>query len=423
MGTIVRGFPVRIRDDRSKRKVLVHVLSMWLILTGQAGCSGGYSSSPAPTPTPTPTPNATFDLVSVATGFTNPEDVEQPNDGSGRLFVVEQGGRIQIIRSDGTRVTSPFLDVTGKSGFTSGGETGLLGLAFHPMYAQNRRFFVNYTRTIGGQLQTVIAEFTASQTNANFADATTENILFTVDQPFANHNGGGLAFGKEGSLYIGLGDGGSAGDPQCNAQNINVLLGKMLRIDVDSTAAPGLNYALPLDNPFVGKTGRGEIWLYGLRNPFRFSFDSANGNLWIGDVGQNSFEEVDLLTPQQGGSNMGWNLREGTHPFSTACTQTGNTLTDPIFDYDRSQGDETVIGGHVYHGTKMPALAGAYVFGDFISGRVWSLTQSGQSWTRTFLLNTAGGDLAGFGRDQAGELYVARYSTGVVARVHQVGQP
>ena len=173
----------------------------------------------------------------------------------------------------------------------------------------------------------------------------------------------------------------------------------------------------------MGKTGRDEIWLYGLRNPFRFSFDSANGNLWIGDVGLNSFEEVDMLTPQQGGSNMGWSIREGTHPFPTTCTQTGNTLTDPIFDYDRSQGDETVIGGHVYHGTKMPALAGAYVFGDFISGRVWSLTQSGQSWTRTFLLNTAGDDLAGFGRDQAGEMYVARYSSGVVARVHQVGQP
>src|SRR6266446_4932511 len=410
------------RVTNSKRQHSVLVLGFWTTLVVLAGCGGSSNVAPTPTPMPPPTP-ATFDLVQVATGFTNPEDVQQPNDGSGRLFVVEQGGRIQIIHSDGTRASSPFLDVTGRNGFTSGGETGLLGLAFHPMYAQNRRFFVNYTRTIGGQLQTVIAEFTASATNANFADATTENILFTVDQPFANHNGGGLAFGKGGFLYIGLGDGGGAGDPQCNAPNLNVLLGKMLRIDVDSTAAPGLNYALPLDNPFVGKPGRGEIWLYGLRNPFRFSFDSANGNLWIGDVGQNSFEEVYLLTPQRGGSNMGWNLREGTHPFTTACTQTGNTLTDPIFDYDRSQGDETVIGGHVYHGTKMPALAGAYVFGDFISGRVWSLTQSGQSWTRTFLLNTAGADLAGFGQDQAGELYVARYSSGVVARVHQVGQP
>jgi glucose/arabinose dehydrogenase len=371
---------------------------------------------------PPPTP-ATFDLVQVAAGFANPEDVQQPNDGSGRLFVVEQGGRIQIIHSDGTRTSSPFLDVTGRIGFTSGGETGLLGLAFHPMYAQNRRFFVNYTRTIGGQLQTVIAEFTALTSNADVADAATENILFTVDQPFANHNGGGLVFGKEGFLYIGLGDGGSGGDPMCNGQNINVLLGKMLRIDVDSSPAAGLNYAIPPDNPFVGQNGRDEIWLYGLRNPFRFSFDSATGNLWIGDVGQDKFEEVDMLTPQQGGANMGWNIREGTHPFSTTCSQTGNTLTDPIFDYDHTQGDVTVIGGHVYHGTKIPALVGAYVFGDFGSGRLWTLRKSGTAWTRTDLTSVSGGDMAAIGEDQAGELYLARYSTGAVSRVHQAGQP
>jgi glucose/arabinose dehydrogenase len=421
METTGQEVSVSACDSRSIRKLLIYVFLV--ILSAQAGCAGSYSSNPPPAPIPMPTPNATFDLIPVATGFTNPEDVQQPNDGSGRLFVVEQGGRIRIIQSNGTGTSTPFLDVTARSGFTSGGETGLLGLAFHPMYAQNRRFFVNYTRTIGGQLQTVIAEFTASATNANVADAATENILFTVDQPFTNHNGGGLAFGKEGFLYIGLGDGGSGGDPQCNGQNINVVLGKMLRIDVDSTPAASLNYALPPDNPFVGKTGRDEIWLYGLRNPFRFSFDSANGNLWIGDVGQDSFEEVDMLTPQEGGGNMGWNIREGKHPFTTTCSQTGNTLTDPIIDYDHTNGDKTVIGGYVYHGMKMPALAGTYVFGDFISGRVWSLTPSAQTWTKTLLLDTAANDLAGFGRDQAGELYVARYSSGVVARVHQVGQP
>jgi glucose/arabinose dehydrogenase len=371
---------------------------------------------------PPPTP-ATFDLVPVATGFTNPEDVQQPKDRSGRLFVVEQGGRVQIIQANGARAAAPFLDVTGRTGFTTGGETGLLGLAFHPMYAQNGRLFVNYTRTVGGQLETVIAGFRVSASNADFADASTENILFTVDQPFANHNGGGLAFGNDGFLYIGLGDGGGGGDPQCNAQNINVLLGKMLRIDVDAPPAAGLNYALPLDNPFLGQTGRDEIWLFGLRNPFRFSFDSANGNLWIGDVGQNSYEEVDMLTPQQGGANLGWNIREGKHPFPSLCSQTGSTLTDPIFDYDRSQGDETVIGGHVYHGTKVPALAGRYVFGDFISGRVWSLTGSGTSPSRADLTTTSAGDLAAIGEDEAGELYVARYSSGAVARLHQVGQP
>jgi glucose/arabinose dehydrogenase len=371
---------------------------------------------------PPPTP-ATFDLIPVATGFSNPLDIQQPQDHSGRLFVVEQGGHIQIIQNNGARAASPFLDVSSRTGFTSGGETGLLGLAFHPLYSQNRRFFVNYTRAISGQLQSVIAEFTTSSSDPNFADANTENILFTVNQPFTNHKGGGLAFARDGFLYIGFGDGGSAGDPQCNAQNVNVLLGKMLRIDVDAPHSPGLNYAIPATNPFVGQNARGEIWLYGLRNPFRFSFDTANGNLWIGDVGQNSFEEVDMLTPQQGGANMGWNLREGTHPFSTACMQTGNTLTDPVFDYDRSQGDETVIGGHVYHGTKMPALSGTYVFADFISGRVWSLEQTGQNFARSNVTTTSGGDLAAIGEDQAGELYLARYSTGVIARIHQAGQP
>jgi Glucose/sorbosone dehydrogenases len=387
-----------------------------------AGCGGSDSSSPAPLPTPPPV-SATFDLIPVAGGFSNPLDVEQPKDGSGRLFVVEQGGHIQMMQSDGTRAGSPFLDVSTRSGFTSGGETGLLGMAFHPMYAQNRRFFVNYTRTISGQLQSVIAEFTASSGDANFADANTENILLTVNQPFSNHKGGGLAFAKDGFLYIGLGDGGSGGDPNCNGQNINVLLGKILRIDVDSPHSAGLNYAIPSANPFVGQTARGEIWLYGLRNPFRFSFDTASGNLWIGDVGQNAYEEVDMLTPQQGGANLGWNLREGTHPFSTACMQTGNSLTDPVFDYDRSQGDETVIGGHVYHGSKAPALVGIYVFGDFISGRIWSLQPSGQTFSRSNVTATSGGDLAAIGEDQSGELYAVRYSSGVIARIHQTGQP
>lgn len=398
-------------------------LLLWpfLLAVLSRGCGGGYSSTRAPTPLP-PGP-ATFDLVPVASGFLNPLDVEQPGDGTGRLFVVEQGGHIQIIQNDGTRAASPFLDVSGRIGFTSGGETGLLGLAFHPSYAQNRRFFLNYTRNVAGQLQSVISEFTASSSDANFSDANTENILFTVNQPFSNHKGGGLVFGKDGFLYIGLGDGGSAGDPHCNGQKLNVLLGKILRIDVDSPHSPGVNYAIPSTNPFVGQNARGEIWLYGLRNPYRFSFDTANGNLWIGDVGQNAYEEVDMLTPQQAGANMGWNLREGAHSFSTACTQTGSTLTDPIFDYDRSQGDETVIGGRVYHGTKMPALAGRYVFGDFISGRVWSLEQNGQTWTRSSVTTTAGFDLAAIGEDLSGELYVARYSSGVVARIHQTGQP
>jgi glucose/arabinose dehydrogenase len=390
-----------------------------VMISANLSC-GGSSTSPSPSPGPNP---AQFDFVAVATGFNAPLDIQQPNDNSGRLFVVEQGGTIQIIESDGTRAATPFLDVSGLPGFTSGGETGLLGLAFHPQYAQNGRFFVNYTRDLGAGLQTVISEFTVSQSDAEFTDPLTENILFTVNQPFSNHNGGGLAFGTDGFLYIALGDGGSGGDPLCNGQNINVLLGKILRIDVDSVLGPGLNYAIPSGNPFVNQNGSDEIWLYGLRNPFRFSFDTVTGNLWIGDVGQDNFEEVDLVTSQQGGANMGWNVREGTHPYSAPCSQTGSTLTDPIFDYDHSQGDFTVIGGYVYHGTRAPALANAYVFGDFGSGRVWTLTSNGQSWTRTFLFDTSANDLGSFGQDQAGEIYVARIASGEIDRVHQVGQP
>jgi len=262
-----------------------------------SGCGGSSSSVSTPPPS-SPPPAAQFDLLQVANGFSTPLDIQQPADSSGRLFVVEQGGHIQIIQGNGARASTPFLDVTGRAGFTFGGETGLLGLAFHPQYAQNRRFFVNYTRNVGAQLQSVIAEFTASPTDANSADPATENILLTLDQPFANHKGGGLAFDQSGFLYIAFGDGGSGGDPQCNGQNINVLLGKILRIDVDSPPAVGLNYAIPPSNPFVNQTGRDEIWVYGLRNPFRFSFDSANGNLWIRDVCPDSLEEVDLLTPQ-----------------------------------------------------------------------------------------------------------------------------
>jgi len=394
------------------------LLGLLLLAMVSTGCGGSYGSPPVPAPGP-----ASFELLPVAAGFQNPLDIQQPRDGTGRLFVVEQGGRVQVIQSDLTRAASPFLDVSGRTGFTSGGEAGLLGLAFHPSFAQNRRFFVNYTRNVSGQLQSVISEFTASPNDPNVTDPNSENILFTVNQPFSNHNGGGLAFGPDGFLYIGLGDGGSAGDPQCHGQSLDTLLGKILRIDVDSPHSPGVNYAIPPGNPLLGQNARGEIWLYGLRNPYRFSFDAANGNLWIGDVGQNAFEEVDMLTPQQAGANMGWNLREGTHPFSASCTQTGSMLTDPVFDYDRSQGDQTVIGGRVYHGTKMPALAGRYVFGDFVSGRVWSLERNGQSWTRSSLTATAGFDLAAIGEDLSGELYVARYSSGVIARLHQAGQP
>ncbi len=383
-----------------------------------AGCSGSSTSNTSPPP-----PTLQVELVPVASNFTNPLDIQQPNDGSGRLFVVEQGGRIKFIQN-GNVPGTPYLDVS--SLLVSVGEEGLLGLAFHPNFSQNGCFYVNYTTTrLTGALQTVIAEYRATPVNANTVSTATEQRLITVNQPESNHNGGGLAFGPDGNLYIGLGDGGGAGDQHGtigNAQDLRTRLGKSLRIHVGCNGT----YTVPTDNPFhTQPTPTNEIWLYGLRNPFRFSFDRATGNLWIGDVGQDSFEEVDRLTPQQGGANLGWRCREGTHPFnmSTPNCQTA-TFTDPILDYAHSQGDDTVIGGYVYHGTNISALAGNYVFGDFISGRIWSLAQNGQGqWVRTFLLNSAGNDLASFGQDTNGELYIARYSSGVVARLHQVGTP
>lgn len=370
-----------------------------------------------------------LELAPAVTGFTNPLDMQAPSDNSGRLFVAEQGGKIKIIQSNGTVSATAFIDVATRLGFTSGGETGLLGLAFHPNYAANGRFFVNYTSNSGGQLHTVIAEFTASPASSNTANPATERILFTVNQPFSNHNGGGLAFGNDGFLYIALGDGGSGGDPQCNGQNLNTLLGKISRIDVN-TPPQGQQYVIPGSNPFFGQANRrGEIWLYGLRNPFRLSFDKANGtDLYIGDVGQDAFEEVDLLTPQQSGANLGWNLREGKQAFpSSTCTQVpGSTFTDPIFDYSHANGDNSITGGYVYRGANIPGLVGAYVFGDFISGRVWTLTKNAQGqWVRSAnpVLNMGGGNLSSFGQAQNGDLHVVRYSSGEVARIRQVGTP
>src|SRR5215470_5143603 len=237
----------RLARDFSFSKRILAISSVFSVVFCWSCSNGGSTTQPPPPPPP-----ATFDLFQVASGFSNPLDIQQPDDSSGRLFVVEQGGHIQIIQSNGTRAATPFLDVTVRPGFTSGGETGLLGLAFHPNYSSNHHFYVNYTRNNATQLQTVIAEFTVSSANSNSADASTENILFTVDQPFSNHNGGGLAFGKDGFLYIGLGDGGSGGDPQGNGQNTNTLRKKILRLDGDAPYSSGLNYAIPQRNLFVG---------------------------------------------------------------------------------------------------------------------------------------------------------------------------
>jgi glucose/arabinose dehydrogenase len=326
-----------------------------------------------------------IDLDLVVDGLTRPVFVTHAGDGSGRLFVVEQAGRILIVEN-GAVLEPPFLDLTNQ--VRSGGEQGLLGLAFHPDFATNRRFFVDYTRAADGA--TVIAEFHAAALAPDHADPA-KRVLLTIPQPFANHNGGMLAFGRGGRLFIGLGDGGSAGDPGNRAQNPNALLGKILRIDVDG-AQP---YAIPENNPFANGGGRPEIYARGLRNPWRFSFDRKNGRLLVGDVGQERVEEIDII---RRGGNYGWRLMEGSLCYrpTTGCRRSGLEL--PIAQYQHRYGRCSITGGYVYRGAALPELAGTYLFGDYCSGEIFGLR-------KTVLLDT---DLriASFGEDEAGEVYV-----------------
>lgn len=363
-------------------------------------------------------------LTPVASGFVRPLYVTHAPDGSGRLFVVEQGGRIWVIDADGQRLPEPFLDLSSRvspealnlSMYT---ERGLLGLAFHPDYAENGLFYVNYT-DIGGT--TVVARYSVSENNPNAADPDSVHVILTQEQPFANHNGGHMAFGPDGYLYIGLGDGGSRGDPLGAGQDLSMLLGKILRIDVN--VPPGSNepYAIPPDNPFVGRVdARPEIWAYGLRNPWRFSFDRETGDLYIADVGQNQYEEVNFQPAESdGGENYGWNIYEATHPYSGASAPADMVL--PFFEYSHREGN-SVTGGYVYRGEAIPALYGYYLFGDFGSGRMWaSLRAEDGTWT-TMPLNVSSGAgrlISSFGEDQAGELYLVDYN-GVVYRFAPVG--
>lgn len=338
-------------------------------------------------------------LEPVVGSLSRPVFVGHAGDQTGRLFVVEQGGTIRIL-AQGQLLPQPFLDISAKVDF--GGEKGLLGLAFHPSYAANGRFFVNYTYLSGGDLKTAVAEYARSASNAHLANPGSEKILLEFDQPAGNHNAGMLAFGNDGYLYISAGDGGFGGDPQGNGQNRSTLLGNILRIDVDH----GDPYAIPSDNPFVGEPGvRGEIWAYGLRNPWRFSFDSVTGRLFVGDVGQASWEEIDLVVK---GGNYGWNVMEGMHCFSpsTGCNQTGLEL--PITELDRAE-SRSITGGYVYRGRRGPELWGSYIFGDFSTGTIWALTEEpGGDWRRQEVLRTSL-SISSFGEDENGELYLLDY--------------
>jgi glucose/arabinose dehydrogenase len=362
-------------------------------------CGGGGNQGSAVSPK--------IALVPRFSGLAAPVGVMPAGDNTGKLYVVERAGRIRLI-DNGTLLPTPFLDIS--TSVLSGGEQGLLGLAFPPGYATTGRFYVNYTRVPDGN--TVIARYQRTA-NPNVADPASDNILLTIPQPFANHNGGQLAFGPDGFLYIGLGDGGSGGDPQNNAQNDNSLLGKILRIDVESGVSP---YAIPPTNPFVSTAGaRGEIWAIGLRNPWRFSFDRLTGDLYIADVGQSSFEEVNFQpATSPGGENYGWRIMEGSHCFGDpACSSAGLIL--PVAEYDHGQGC-SITGGFVYRGQAYPRIQGVYIYADFCSGRFWGLKNDNTVW-RNELLLAEPHSISSFGEDEAGNLYATDLGAGIVYEI------
>jgi hypothetical protein len=330
--------------------------------------------------------------------FSNPVDLQYAPDGTDRVFIVEQSGIIKVFENNGnTTTTKTFLDITDR--VTSGGETGLLGLAFHPDFANNGYFYVDYTTP--NPLRTHVSRFQVTS-NPDSADKNSELVLLEVDQPYSNHNGGRTIFGPDGYLYIGFGDGGSAGDPNNNAQNKSVLLGKILRIDVDNPSG-GLNYGIPPDNPFVGNAQgwREEIYSFGMRNPWRFSFDPSTNLLWCGDVGQNAWEEIDTIS---NGGNYGWRCYEGNHVYnSSGCT--GTDYLFPIWEYDHSGGNCSITGGYIYRGMRRPELTGTYVYGDYCSRKIWSLDYSGTNLINT-LVNTASASILSFGVDMNNEFYI-----------------
>ena len=382
--------------------ILIAVISLTI------GC-GGIASGPTPTTPHTallPTLNAEPAFPNLEfRGLTN---LVQPPGGDDRLFVTEQPGRV-LAFANGPEVSEVdvVLDLRDQVN-DSGSEEGLLGLAFDPGFSDNGHLYVYYSAS--NPRRSVVSRFTMVRAGyGGAADPQSELVLLEVEQPYPNHNGGQLAFGPDGYLYIGLGDGGSGGDPQGNGQNVTTLLGSILRIDV-SNASPAEPYRVPEDNPFWDdETARGEIWAYGFRNPWRFSFDPVTGDLWTGDVGQNRFEEIDLVVR---GGNYGWNVLEGTHCFSpkTGCDQAGTA--PPVLEYPIN-GECSVIGGYVYRAAAIPSLAGAYVYGDYCSGNIYALRYEEQGVAGNREIADTGHRITSFGVDQAGNLYVLTQRSGV----------
>jgi glucose/arabinose dehydrogenase len=388
-------------------KSIVHYTTVILLVIGVVTLTGLVGCDSEPTP---PTISVEVERVFPDLSFEEMTNLIQP-DGTGDLiFVTEQVGVIYSFSSINPQQADVFLDITDRVN-RGGNEEGLLGLVFDPDYQENDYFYVYYSAT--GPTRSVLSRFGLDQENTDVADPESEVIIMEVEQPYANHNAGQLGFGPDGYLYIALGDGGSAGDPLGNGQNLTTLLGSILRIDVSGLSGPG-DYEIPADNPFVGsESAREEIWAYGLRNPWRFSFDSETGLLWTGDVGQNSWEEIDIITK---GANYGWNIMEGSQCYSpaTSCDQSGLTL--PVIEYDHSQGC-SVTGGYVYRGDQLASLQGYYIYGDYCSGNIWALAYDGSVVTDNVLLVDSGLSITSFGEDLAGNLYILDRQGGIYTLV------
>ncbi len=345
------------------------------------------------------------ELKKLAEGFDQPTAIVALSDPADkRLFIVEQSGTIRTATTTGDVAPQPLLDISSR--VQTSGEMGLLGMTFHPKAAQNNYFYVNY---VDKNRNTIIARFTMQ---GEAADPASEKVLLKIKQPFANHNGGQLAFGPDGYLYIGLGDGGSSGDPNNRSQNKDDLLGKILRIDVDQ----GDPYGIPADNPFADGGGRGEVWALGLRNPWRFSFDQKTGNLFIADVGQGEWEEVSLQSAtSKGGENYGWRCFEGEHAYrNAACPE--QPLVYPIIEYGHDEGRCSITGGYMYRGSVYPALQGSYFYGDYCNGQIFSAKPAGTKWQTSLAVNSPL-KISTFGQDSSGELYVADHTTGAIYQI------
>jgi glucose/arabinose dehydrogenase len=384
-----------------------------LLLSFLSGCGGNAGSPPTPVTSPpqTPATNQTpgpdqqkpivLSLVEAYPNlsFQQPLEFMHAGDGSNRVFVVEKFGKIYVFNNDPQVANANiFLDLSSRVD-SSSTEKGLLGLAFHPSYAQNGYFYVNYTN----RSYTIVARYQVNPAQPDQGLIDSEQVLLSIAQPYANHNGGHLAFGPDGYLYIGMGDGGSQGDPHGNGQNLSTLLGKILRIDVNQPS-PSQPYSIPPDNPLVGNTSgyRPEIYAYGFRNPWKFSFDLKNGRLWVADVGQNTVEEIDIVAK---GLNYGWNIMEGSlcYPASRQCSSEGLQL--PVWEYRHPLG-ESITGGYVYYGSQTPSLTGAYIYGDYMTGLIWALRFDDAQTSQNQMLLDSKLNISSFGLDQNNELYI-----------------